>query len=425
MAAKIISQKGTKLKLEIEVDIKGSLLEAEEAILQSLNEAGQAVTKEAIKRFDADGTPIKIGDVKLTARTKSNKKYQTPYGAIDVERYVYQTSKGGRVYRPLEDKARIIGTATPRLAKMLSNKYARMNARDTIDDLEDNHGRKITLVFLQNVADAVGSIAQAKEEVWEYETPKLEERITTVGISLDGAHLPMSEEGYRESMVGTISLYNENGDRQHTIYIGAAPEYGKASFMKRLEKEIAHVKKTYPKALYIGIADGAKTNWPFLKKHTDKQILDFYHATEYLGEVTEAVHPEKTGKQKRLIWMKERCHQLKHDRDGAEKILEELKKLSHRKKLRAEIKDNLKSAITYFTNQLPLMNYSYHVKNHLPIGSGVTEAACKTLIKQRFCCSGMKWKQRGIKVVLSLRSLVQTKGRWDQFWDKINQYGVA
>jgi len=31
------------------------------------------------------------------------------------------------------------------------------------------------------------------------------------------------------------------------------------------------------------------------------------------------------------------------------------------------------------------MNYATHFKTGLPIGSGVTEAACKTLIKQRFC----------------------------------------
>ena len=68
------------------------------------------------------------------------------------------------------------------------------------------------------------------------------------------------------------------------------------------------------------------------------------------------------------------------------------------------------------------MNYPEYVELNLPIGSGVTEAACKTLIKQRLCCSGMKWKERGSSIVLSLRSLVLTPGRWHQFWSKVNQY---
>jgi len=71
-------------------------------------------------------------------------------------------------------------------------------------------------------------------------------------------------------MVGTISLYDKQGKRQHTIHIGATPEYGKATFWQRMQREITNVKKTYPQAIYVGIADGAKDNWSFLKQHTDK-----------------------------------------------------------------------------------------------------------------------------------------------------------
>lgn len=71
-----------------------------------------------------------------------------------------------------------------------------------------------------------------------------------------------------------------------------------------------------------------------------------------------------------------------------------------------------------------MMNYSDHVNAKLSIGSGVTEAACKTLIKQRFCRSGMRWKDKGMKIVLSLRQLIKSGTRWNQFWDKINFHGV-
>jgi len=69
------------------------------------------------------------------------------------------------------------------------------------------------------------------------------------------------------------------------------------------------------------------------------------------------------------------------------------------------------------------MNYAQFRQNHYPIGSGVTEAACKTLIKQRLCCSGMRWKEKGASIILSLRALILTSTRWEQFWDKLNQYG--
>ena len=70
------------------------------------------------------------------------------------------------------------------------------------------------------------------------------------------------------------------------------------------------------------------------------------------------------------------------------------------------------------------MNYHKYTAQNLPIGSGVTEAACKTLIKQRLCRSGMRWNDKGAAIVLSLRSLVKTTNRWDQFWNKINYNGI-
>ena len=75
-----------------------------------------------------------------------------------------------------------------------------------------------------------GGIAQDKEELWEYDIPPLAEAITTIVVRLDGAYALMRDDGYREAMVGNISLYDVTGKRQHTVYIGEALEYGKGTF---------------------------------------------------------------------------------------------------------------------------------------------------------------------------------------------------
>ena len=54
------------------------------------------------------------------------------------------------------------------------------------------------------------------------------------------------------------------------------------------------------------------------------------------------------------------------------------------------------------------------VKQGLPIGLGVTEAACKMIVKQRLCQSGMKWYEKGASITLSLRTL-ERSNRWEQF----------
>ena len=174
----------------------------------------------------------------------------------------------------------------------------------------------------------------------------------------------------------------------------------------------------------MGIADGAKDNWDFLINHTDRQLLDFFHVTEYLAKVAYAAYPQKTGKPQRKQWLATRCKQLKHEAGTVKNLIIEMEKFSRKKKLSRIIREDISSALTYFRNHQDMMDYPSQVQQQLPIGSGVTEAACKTLVKQRLCCSGMRWKKQGARMVLTLRALVQTGNRWMQFWNKINQYGA-
>ena len=59
------------------------------------------------------------------------------------------------------------------------------------------------------------------------------------------------------------------------------------------------------------------------------------------------------------------------------------------------------------------MDYSTYRRFLLPIGSGVTEAACKIVFTQRFKQSGMKWKLEGGSDVLRLR-IIALSGIWSQ-----------
>ena len=62
------------------------------------------------------------------------------------------------------------------------------------------------------------------------------------------------------------------------------------------------------------------------------------------------------------------------------------------------------------------MDYWMYRKQGLAIGSGITEAACKTLFTQRFKQSGMKWSLEGGQVVVDLRVIWLSK-LWSQVFD--------
>ena len=420
MTATIINETTDSLTLQVVIKFNRSMLEAEKAICDALNEAGTLATANFLKRFDTDGSPIVIGQTKLTSKGTVDKEYQTPYGATSVARHVYQSARGGKTFCPLDREARIVTSATPRFAMQLSHKYAEGSAVRVVEDLQLNHNRAVAKAYVQTVAAAVAAVAMVKEEQWSYQVPELAADVATMGIGIDGTCLLMCQDGWREAMVGTISLYDKAGERLHTTYIGATPEYGKKTFFQRMSAEIAKVSAAFPTAMKVGVADGAQTNWPFLTGQTERQILDFYHAAEYLTDVADAQFARDPRVRKQ--WLDDACTSLKHDPQGPQDLMAQMQGFltGH---LPPGPRRKIKAALTYFQNQQPLMNYALHLEQNLPLGSGVTEAACKTIVKQRLCCSGMKWKEAGAAIVLSLRTLVHSRGRWEQFWSKIDQYG--
>jgi len=140
-----------------------------------------------------------------------------------------------------------------------------------------SYGKKLYL----KIFSIVGSIAPSKEEDWAYRTPKL-------GIAIP-----------------TVSIGDQEGERQHTTYIAAAPEYGRETF---LGWEVETVKQLYPNAHYQGLADGASENWTFLNTVTDTQTLEFHHATQYLDKASKAIYPRDEQAQK--AWLDTCCQQF-------------------------------------------------------------------------------------------------------------------
>ncbi len=67
------------------------------------------------------------------------------------------------------------------------------------------------------------------------------------------------------------------------------------------------------------------------------------------------------------------------------------------------------------------MRYYSLLEKNLPVGSGVVEAACKTLASERMKRSGMSWMNEGGQAILTLRSLIQSD-RFDRAWKRITRF---
>ena len=101
---------------------------------------------------------------------------------------------------------------------------------------------------------------------------------------------------------------------------------------------------------------------------------------------------------------------------GIEKVINTLKYHSQKKPNNKKLKTELE----YFRNNRHRMQYAQALKSNYPIGSGVTEAACKTLVTQRMKCAGMRWNINGGQGVLTARSLIQSE-QFDKGWDVLSK----
>jgi len=135
MPAEIIKQVNNEITVQFTVKLTGAMLNDEQTLQDSLNEAGQAVMVPMIKQFDTNGEPIRINGIKHTVKDYAPQTYETPYGVVEVKRHTYQTSKGGRAYVPLEVDGRMVLNSTPRYSQIISGKYARLGADALREDL--------------------------------------------------------------------------------------------------------------------------------------------------------------------------------------------------------------------------------------------------------------------------------------------------
>jgi hypothetical protein len=113
---------------------------------------------------------------------------------------------------------------------------------------------------------------------------------------------------------------------------------------------------------------------------------------------------------------------LRDQPGGVDEVITELARLARKLggSRRKSRRKRLHSELTYFTNQRDRMDYAAYQARGLPIGSGLVEAACKTLATQRLKRSGMSWRD-GKQAILTIRSLQQS-GRWSAAWGLLSAH---
>jgi hypothetical protein len=254
----------------------------------------------------------------------------------------------------------------------------------------------------------------------------------SIGVSLDGVMAPMKDgdrqgkreqaqaqgksprgpAGYQEVGCGTISYYDRDGERLVTRRMARMPEPHKATLKDQLTAEVMGALIQRPDLRVVKLADGTTDNWSYLSDTLPfgDECLDFYHASEHLSEALATAYGAATPRY--LERFDTLCEVLRDDPQGVDKVTQALCRL----RTRYPRRQALHKTVVYFREHRHRMPYARLRAQQLPIGSGVVEAACKTLVSQRLKRSGMRWRQAGGQAILTFRALCQSE-RFDRAWE--------
>jgi hypothetical protein len=411
--------------------------EFEKALHERMLEAEREILADVMGASDVDADAIEIEGKVHRRVLRSKQTYMTAAGEVQVARWLYKdrSDPTAHALAALDLRLGIVeGFWTQRAASQASW---------VVTQMTPGQGAKL-FARVGNMAPSKSSLdrlPKALGERWESdregheqvlrEALVIPEQAASVAVSIDGVLAPIDgatsptavradaaaqgrlskgPAGYREVGCATLAFCDDKGDLLAAVRFGRGPEPKKLTLKDTLRRDLAHVLAARPELKVAKIADAGGDNWEYLETLPQgPEILDFFHASEHLGDAIAAVHGDGTfATRHKFEFLRER---LLTEDDGAAAVIAALAYL--RKKHPRIAK--LKTVLRYFRKNKKRMQYAKWKRDGFMIGSGVVEAACKTLVAQRLKLSGMRWGRDGAQAMLTMRGWDQSN-RFDDAW---------
>jgi hypothetical protein len=400
------------------------------------------VFEEEVNRLESDDKEKMPSRVRYRGESyRRNKKtpasVATRFGTIVLRSFYYLNEEPGEPgLHPLWVRLGIgAGVATPALLERVARASVDHTQTEVRAWLLREHGlkwsndrlRKALRGFRDVQRPFVAKLQKARLLAWMKQAQESSGRHRPVlAVGRDGIMIPMRSGGYQEASTATVSVYDRQRQRLGTVYLGQMPETKQATLSAELTgllKETLEAwqgpaprlacvtdKGSAPDAYYKQVLkkmkhprDGKRLAWEW--------VLDFFHVCGYIGKMAAALFGAET--KEGMAWFAKMRHWLRDRKQGAAHVLRSATHhRGHRKMTKAQ-RTEFGKAYRYVRNHRRWMDYQGYRRRGLPIGSGVTEAACKTVFTQRFKRSGMRWRRESGQVILDLR-VCYLSGIWEE-----------
>lgn len=447
------------------------LLEQERRAQEVVNGIGRALMSEVFTHADVTAPEVIVNGVRWGNRREVATTYTTKFGDCRVPRGVYQRSGGGPVMVPLEVRLGIVeGRYTPGVARVLTRARASLPAVEAEALLKEAGVATVSSSTLHRLPKVIAARYETMRQQINEQLRAAEvvpDEAVTAQVALDGvmvpqdgenaqprgrktdspkaprhetrygpvnAHGPANDDGqdgraWHEGSVGTIAFFNKDGERLRTVYLARMPETKMGTLTDDLEQELSHILAQRPDLDICFASDGDHHQWEVLEGIALRlprtavglvlYLLDFFHAAEYLTAAAELVHGPDTPDAHVLAarWRET----LKLVEDGAEHVLKSLR--YHRDQLpKGKKRERMQEIIDYLATNASAGRLDYARAKALckPIGTGIVEAAAKTVVNVPMKRAGARFEQHGGQTVMTFRAAVLS-GRFEELSAALEQ----
>lgn len=420
-----------------------------------LQKLGTTTIQSFFESHDTEQPYIEHNGNRYLNKYKGKKEIITVLGKVNVNRNVYQHARGGKSLAPLDTKLGVDREyIMPDVKEIVLFSCAHNTPEETAQIIKKCSLFELHPTTIKRTVESAGAfIEEHKENIKDSvnQAVSKQEKTGDVAVcSLDGVNVLLNEAGkkkgrpmerpvkdspatasaYKNAMCGSVSYYKTveiNGkpstERESSRYIARMPEERYGTFKAEFEEQVRGIgrQSTLPKVKIL-ITDAHKSIMGYLENNPlfddFERLIDFFHAAEHLSLLSEAIFGKSCKKARE--WYLKYASKLKYSKNGVTQLIRSADYYTNKKKLSKERLQEVQKQLNYFKRNGKYMDYYRFIENGWPIGSGVIEAACKSVVKQRMCRSGQRWSRKGGQSILSLRAYVKS-GEWDEFWNSYYQ----
>jgi hypothetical protein len=425
---------------QFEHDLQGKLRELGRVLTQcAYNSLEPAAVADCPQRVTYQGSSYH----RLTRKTP--KKLSTLFGTVTVYRLGYRAGlhDGEPVLFPLMVELGVAHGASAALMGRVGRYLAETGAtqNQVLARLHEEHGLSWGVKRLRQAAEFMARAlerhrgeAQADAVLgWLAEAQQSRGRHRPVlAAGRDGITLGLRLKGFQIREVataGTLSVYDRRGNRLGTVYLASVPQPGQPEMTANLTSLLTEVLRRWegpmPRMCYVTDCGDNETAYyrGVLRRMTHPRtgealswqwVVDYYHASQRISTMAEALF----GACPRANRWVRKMRRLLLKKGGVRRLLLSAAALRGMASLGKKRASDFQKAYDYLRSRTKHMRYDQYRRVGMPIGSGVTEAACKTIFTQRLKLSGMRWKKAGARTILALR-VVLLSGVWEATYARV------